>query len=134
MIAFTDYNIIEHTIARQINTALENDVLSDLIDDSTGLLIGTIPEIMGKLYNTYGTVTPHLITTAKSKLETTTYDHSHQVSNLFTVINNYANMVEANGATETPVQIINIGLIILTRASIFAIGGRRWQRLKHALK
>ena len=32
MIAFNDCNIIEQTIVQQINTALENDVLADLID------------------------------------------------------------------------------------------------------
>ena len=49
VISFNDCNIIEQTTVHQINTAMDNDVLSDLIDDSTGLLIGTIPEIMGEL-------------------------------------------------------------------------------------
>ena len=109
----------------KINNELDNNVLADLIDDATGLLVGTIPEIMGKLYDTYGTVTLKLLTAAKSKLKTTTYDHSHPIANLFTAINDYANMAEANGSTEIPVQIINIGLIILTRASIFASNVRR---------
>ena len=97
MIAFNDCNIIKQTIVQQINTALENDVLSNLINDSTGLLVGTIPEIMTKLYDTYGTVTPQSLTAAKSKLETTNYDHSSPIANLFTAINDYANMTKANG-------------------------------------
>ena len=52
MVAFNDCTIIKHTIVQQINTALDNDVLADLIDDSTGLLIGAIPEIVGELYDT----------------------------------------------------------------------------------
>ena len=120
MIAFINCNIIEPTIVQQINTALDNNVLANLINDTTGLLVGTIPEIMAKLYDTYGTVTPQSLTTAKSKLETTTYDHSCPISNLFTAINDYANMAESNGATETPVQLINISLIILTRDLVFA--------------
>ena len=132
--AFNDCNIIERTIVQQINTALDNDVLADLIDDATGLLVGTIPEIMGELYDTYGTVTPQSLTAAKSKLESTSYDHSRPIANLFTAINDYANMAEANGATETPVQLINIGLIVLTRASIFASDVRRWQALPESLK
>ena len=43
-----------------------------------------------------------------------TYNHSRRITNLFTVINDYVNMAEANGATKTPVQLINIGLIVLT--------------------
>ena len=58
-----------------------------------------------------------------------TYDHSRPIANLFKAINKYYNMAEANGATETLVMLINIGLIVLTRASIFANGVRIWQAL-----
>ena len=68
MIAFNDCNIIEQTIIQQNNTALENDVLADLIDASTGILVGTTPKIIAELYDTYGTVTPQSLTAAKSKL------------------------------------------------------------------
>ena len=67
MIDFNDCNIIKQTIVQKINTALDNDVLSDLIDDSTGLLVGTISDIMAKIYDTYGTVTPQSLTASKSK-------------------------------------------------------------------
>ena len=134
MIAFNDCNIIKRTIVQQINTALDNDVLADLIDDSTGLLVGTIPDIMDEQYDMYDTVTPQSLTAAKSKLETTTYDHSHPIVILFTNINDYDNTAEANGDNETPVQLINIGLIFLTRASIFANDVRIWQALPDAHK
>ena len=134
MIAFKDCNIIERTIVQKINTALDNDVLADLIDNSTGLLVGTIAEIMAKLYDTYGPVTPQLITASKSKLEATNYDHSHPIVNLFRSINDYANMAKSNGSTETPVQLINISLIVLTRALIFASNVRIWQALPDAHK
>jgi hypothetical protein len=73
MSAFNKCTLIERTIIQQINTALDDDVLADLIDDATGLLIGTIPNIMRELYDTYGTVTPQALTTAKAKLEITVY-------------------------------------------------------------
>jgi hypothetical protein len=46
MSAFNKCPLIKRTIIQQINTALDDDVLADLIDDATGLLIGTIPYIM----------------------------------------------------------------------------------------
>ena len=134
MIAFTNCNIIERTIIQQINTAMDNDVLADLIDESTGLLVETIPDIIGEIYDTYVTVTPQSLTAAKSKLETTTYDHYRPITNLFTTINKYANTSESNGSTERPVQLINIGLIILTRAPIFSNNVRQWQAFPDALK
>ena len=106
MIAFNGCNIIERAIVQQINTTLYNDVLADLVNNSMGILVGTIPEIMAELYNTCGTVMPQLLTAAKSKLETTTYDHSRPIANLFTAINDYTNMSEANGSTEVLVQLM----------------------------
>jgi hypothetical protein len=58
MSAFNKCTLIKRTIVQQINTALDNEVLADLIDDATGLLIGTVPYIMRELYDIYGTVTP----------------------------------------------------------------------------
>ena len=81
---------------------------------------------MAELYNTHGTITPQSLTAAKSKLETITYDHSCAIANLLAAVNDYANISEANGSTKTPVQFINIGLIALTRASIFANNVRIW--------
>ena len=43
-------------------------------------------------------------------------------------------MAEANGATETPGRLINIGLIFLMRASIFPNNVRIWQDLPNAHK
>ena len=43
-------------------------------------------------------------------------------------------MAESNGSTETPVQLINIGIIVLTRALIYANDVRIWQALPDAHK
>ena len=134
MITFNDCNITKRTIVQQINTALDNNVLANLIDNSTGLLVVKISYIMSELYDTYGTVTPQSLTAAKSKLKTMTYDQSCSIANLFTAINYYANMAESNGATKTPVQLINIGLIALTQASIFANNVCICQSLSNAHK
>jgi hypothetical protein len=134
MSAFNKCTLIERTIVQQINTALDDDVLADLIDDATGLLVGTVPDIMQELYDTYGTVTPQALTTAKAKLEITTYNHARPIANLFTAITDYAHMAEASGATETPEQLINIGLIVLTRTTVFTNDIRTWNEKPAAAK
>ena len=74
--------------------------------------------MMKQLFETYGAITPQTMTAAKATLETTTYNHTKPIVNIFTAINNYANMAEAADATETQTQLINIGLIIITRSTI----------------
>jgi hypothetical protein len=127
MSAFKKCTLIKGTIVQQINTALDDDVLADLIDYATGLLIGTVPNIMRELYDTYSTVMLQALTAAKAKLEITAYDHSCPIAKLFTAITDYAHMAEASGATETSKQLINIGLIIITRATIFTNSIRAWK-------
>jgi hypothetical protein len=126
MSAFNKCTLIERAIVQKINTALDNDVLADLI--------GTVPYIMQELYDTYGTVTAQALTTAKAKLEITAYDHSCPIANLFTAITDYAHMAEASGATETPGQLINIGLIVITHATIFTNDIRAWNGTLPAAK
>jgi hypothetical protein len=67
LVVFQAYNLIERTIIQQINTALDQDCLVDLIDDETGLLEGTIPVIIQTLCDTYGEITPQLLRQPKRK-------------------------------------------------------------------
>jgi hypothetical protein len=131
---FRACNLVERTIIQQINTAIDEDCLADLIDDDTGLLVGTIPEIMRELFDTYGAITPQSLAAAKATLEATTYNHSKPIVNIFTTINDYANMAEAAEAAETTPQLINIGLIIITRSTIFASDIRKWHDKDEAEK
>jgi hypothetical protein len=45
--------LIQRTIVQQIKTALDGNVLAGLIDNATGFLISTVPDIMRELYDTY---------------------------------------------------------------------------------
>jgi hypothetical protein len=87
MDTFKACNIIERTISQQINTAIDEDCLADLIDDETGLLEGTVPQILSELFDTYGAITPQSLTATKAKLETTTYNHPKPIVTIFTAIN-----------------------------------------------
>jgi hypothetical protein len=126
LVVFQACNLIERNIIQQINTALDQDCLADLIDNETGLLEGTIPVIIQTLFDSYGEITPQTLAAAKAKVEATTYDHARPIVNIFTDINEYANMAEAALAAETTAQLINIGIIIITRSTIFSSDIRKW--------
>jgi hypothetical protein len=134
IVTFQACNLIERTIVQQINTALDQDCLADLIDDDTGLLEGTVPEILQTLFDTYGDITPQSLAAAKSKVESITYNHARPIVNIFTAINEYANMAEAANAAETTSQLINIGIIVITRSTIFASDVRKWHAKPEADK
>jgi hypothetical protein len=52
MDTFKACNLTERTIIQQANTTIDEVCLANLIDDNTGLLEGTIPEIMRALFET----------------------------------------------------------------------------------
>jgi hypothetical protein len=125
--SFKTCNLLERTIIQQINTAVDADCLADLIDDETGLLEGPVHRIMKQhLFETYGAITSQTLTSAKAALEVTTYNHTKPITNIFTAINEYANMADAANSAETPTQLINIGLIIITRSTLFSSDIRKW--------
>jgi hypothetical protein len=131
---FNTCNLIERTITQQINTALDDDCLADLINSDTGLLQGTIPQIFVELYRTFGAISPQTLAAAKATLEATVYQHARPVANIFTAITKYADMAEAAESAETTTQLINIGLIIITRPTVFANDIRNWHERPQADK
>jgi hypothetical protein len=58
METFKACNLIQRTIIQQINTAIYEDCLANLIDYETGLREGMVPQIMKELFDTYGAITP----------------------------------------------------------------------------
>jgi uncharacterized membrane protein YgcG len=128
-ISFNACNQVERTIIQQINTALDEDCLADLTNEDTGLIQGTVTEIFADLYRTFGAITPQALAQAKTALEATVYNHSKPLSNVFTAIARYADMANASGSEETTPQLVNIGLIIITRPTIFASDIRKWHDL-----
>jgi hypothetical protein len=88
--AFHTCNLVKRIIVQQINTALDDDILPNMVGDvSTGLLEGTIPEIFQSLYRTYGKISPQALAAARKDTEAIVYNHSRPIVNLFTQINKY---------------------------------------------
>ena len=102
MTVFNTCNQLERTIIQQMNTAIDADCLANLIDEDTGLLQGTVPEMFADLYSTFGAITPETLTAAKAKLVQTVYNHTRPIINLFTAIMAYLNMADATNASDTP--------------------------------
>ena len=119
-------NLVERTIIQQINKAVDDECLADLIDEETGLLTGTVPEILKNLFDTYGDITAQSLAAKKSKVEAMTYSHDKPLATIFHSINDFATMAEASGAPTTQAQLIDIGLINITNATIFASDIRKW--------
>jgi polyhydroxyalkanoate synthesis regulator phasin len=60
------------------------------------------------------------------KVEATTYNHSELILQMFMHINKYNLMDGHAHSAETPEQMINLGLVIITKSNIFASDIRKW--------
>ena len=119
-------NLVERTVIQQINAAVNDEYLADLIDPDTGILTGTVPTILHTLFASYGDITAQSLAQKKANVEQITYAHQKPIAIIFHNVNEYATMAEASGAAATDVQLIDIGLIIITNANIFGSDIRKW--------
>jgi hypothetical protein len=63
---FNACNLIERTILQQISTTINDECLANLVDDNTGLLQGTVPQVLSDLFDACGSITPQLLAAAKA--------------------------------------------------------------------
>jgi hypothetical protein len=124
---FHTCNLVQRVIVQQLNSALDGDVIANMVDDVTGLLEGTIPEIFQSLYKTYGKISPQALAAARRDTEAIVYNHSRPIVNLFTQISKYAQMADHAGASASQAQLIDFGTIVLTASTRFASDLRKWQ-------
>ena len=80
-------NLVEFTIIQKNNAAVDYECLADLIYDETGLLTGTIPDILASLFKTYGNITAQTLTAKQYMVESIPYNHTKTLSTIFHAIN-----------------------------------------------
>ena len=67
-----------------------------------------------------------VVKNCNSALETMTCNHAKPIVSVFPAINDHANAAEAAGAVKTTTQPIKIGLIILSRPTVFSSDICKW--------
>jgi hypothetical protein len=125
---------VQRTTIQWINTAVNKECLADLIDDNTGLLESKIPEILQELFCTWGHITPQSVTRRCQN-----QSRSHHLQPVKTHCqclygNQQGTCTHGGEATETPIHLINSGLIIITGSTIFASDTHKWHSKSAANK
>jgi hypothetical protein len=123
---FKECNLLERTLIQQIKDAIHPDYLEAITDDDTGLITGTIVAIMQYLFETFGYVNPTALNDKRDEILALIVDNDKPIDTVFNAINKYAGVAEAAGSEETPAQLINLAMILLTKSGIFANDIRRW--------
>ena len=124
--AFNECNLLERTLIQQIKEAIENDYMEGYVDEDTGLVRGTVPEIMKYLFETYGHISPTTLNEKREEILNMTYDPNKPIDLLFNKISKYATVADVAGSPETPSQLVNIAPIILAKPGIFSHDIRTW--------
>ena len=124
--AFADVNLIEATIKRQINEAINDKYLTGMVNPHTGVFTQSIPEIFATLYRKYANINAQAVTEKKQKVERMQYQHAKPVLTIFHEISELGEYAKASGAPMTASQLIDIATIILQKANIFTSDFRKW--------
>jgi hypothetical protein len=111
---------------QQIKEALNPEYLEAITDDETGVIKGTIVDIMAHLFSTYGYINPTTLNDKRDEILALTVDNNRAIDAISNTIQNYAGVADAAKSEETPAQLINLTLILLTKSGLFATDIRKW--------
>ena len=117
---FLEVNVLERTVINQLQSALDRNILLPKTNKISGLITCSIPDIFKYLFRAYGNITAISLADARYNVTKHQYVHADPIETVFDKIQDYANMAEAYGTTEPEVQLIEMGLIIVMNAVIFA--------------
>ena len=73
--SYHQINFIEKIILNQIQEALDDSVLMPLVNDDTGTIKSSIPEVFKYLFDTYGNITDQIINEERPTLLQHQYMH-----------------------------------------------------------
>ena len=117
---FLEVNVLERCIINQIQAALDRAILLPMINKISGLLNSSIPAIFEFLYRAYGNLSSITIAEERQKVLQLQYVHQDPMENVFDKINNFSTMADAYGNPESDAMLIELGMVVLMKAVIFA--------------
>ena len=122
-------NLVETTLLNQLVLAFDKNVLRSKTDHLTRTIHCSIPEVFQYLFDTYGNITNFSLNEARQSTIAHTYVHSDSISNVFDLVDEYAEMADANNTPESSNQLISMALMIIMRANIFSDAISEWNNL-----
>ena len=131
---FLEVNVLERTIINQLQAALDRNILLPKTNKISGLITCSIADLFDYLFRAYGNISALTLADARYQVTRHQYVHGDPMETVFDRIQDYANMAEAYGVAEPEVQLIEIGLIIIMNAIIFADDVGHWNALEPYLK
>ena len=131
---FLEVNVLERTIINQIQAALDRNILLPKTNKISGLITCSIADLFDYLFRAYGNISALTLADARYQVTRHQYVHGDPMETVFDKIQDYANMAEAYGVAEPEVQLIEMGLIIIMNALIFADDVGDWNALDASRK
>ena len=123
---FLEVNVLERTIINQLQAALDRFVLLPKTNKISGLIDCSIPDIFEYLFRAYGNITAISLAEERYNVIKLQYLHAEPMETIFDKVNEYANMAEAYGLPESDRLLIELGLIVIMNAVIFADDVGEW--------
>ena len=117
---FLEINVLERCIINQLQAALDRAILLHMINKISGLLNSSIPDIFEFLYRAYGNLSSITIAEARQKILQLQYTHQDPIENIFDKINDFSTMADAYGNPESDKMLIELGMVVMMKAVIFA--------------
>ena len=131
---FREMIAVERTIIQQIVAVVDPKFLKAIRNTHTNKINKTIPEIFEYLFDTYGDVTIQELTELKNQVENLTFNPREPIDNVFTEIEDLADIADIAKSPLTEQQKIDFAYLILQQTNKFNSGLKKWNVTPAATK
>lgn len=131
---YREHLAVERILIQQIVNAMESKYLKALRERVTNRIDKKIPEILRHLFETYGDVSPQELLSLRSRIENMVFDPHDPVDEIFTEIDEYAEVMEIVGDPVSESHKCQLAYIVLLNTRTFKSGLRDWDKKVQADK
>ena len=117
---------VKRALGQMITNAIDNDLISDYIDDDTQQLTGEIHEVLEYLYTYYGKVDRRDLKIAEKEVDNLNYDLTRHPSIIWKAIDDLQRIAKAAKLEYTNEQLVHTGLSIIRDTHDFEKGQDEW--------
>lgn len=117
---------VEKTLKKQLVAALEDIYINQFRNGATNIICTNIPDILGHLFHSYGTVTSDKLTEEEDKVKAYFWQPHDPPDIIFNLLSDLAHASIAAGLAKTNEQIINYGLDLIKKTGEYERAILEW--------
>ena len=117
---------IKKALGRMLENSIDTDLISEFLNEDTGLINKPLHEVFAHLYEFYGEVTQHDLKIVERDVDNMNYSITQPPSVIWKAIDDLQRLATAAKLKYTDAQLVDLGLTIIQGTHDFEKGQEEW--------